>query len=186
MLCADAPVWVTMRRMPMSTKLLTGLIPGNSSHLAIYLNDHLAGATAGGELARRAAKSNAGTPLGDFLAGLATEVREDRESLIAVMRALGIGVDRAKVAAGWTAEKLGRLKLNGQLVGYSPLSRLVELEGLVLGVRGKLALWEALKAAGLGFPPGREVELDGLAQRADKQLSALEEQRREVAAVVLG
>ena len=35
--------------------------------LDIYLNDHFAGATVGLELARRAARENAGTSLGDFL-----------------------------------------------------------------------------------------------------------------------
>ena len=45
-----------MPRIP--TKIPTGWIPGQSSHLAVYLNDHLAGATAGVELARRAARSN--------------------------------------------------------------------------------------------------------------------------------
>ena len=53
----------------------------------------------------------------------------------------------------------GRLKPNGQLTGYSPLSRLVELEGLSLGITGKLGLWRAL----LGLVPG-EPRLDGAAQ----------------------
>jgi hypothetical protein len=40
-----------------------------------------------------------------------------------------------KIGAGWLAEKLGRLKLNGRLLEYSPLSHLIEradeqLEGL--------------------------------------------------------
>src|SRR6478672_10510242 len=130
-----------------SARIPTGWIPGRSSHLAIYLNDHLAGATGGAELAQRAAGANRGSELGEFLAGLAAEVKEDRESLLALMSALGIGVDHAKVVAGWTAEKLGRLKLNGQIAGYSPLSRLVELEAMMIGVRGKLALWSALSAA---------------------------------------
>ena len=37
----------------------------------------------------------------------------------------------------WSAEKFGRLKLNGQLSGYSPLSRLEELEILALVAEGK-------------------------------------------------
>ena len=61
------------------------------------------------------------------------------------MHSLGVGTDRLKVLGGWGAEKLGRLKLNGRLLGYSPLSRVVELEALVLGVRGKLSLWLALQ-----------------------------------------
>ena len=35
--------------------------------LSIYLNDHLAGATIGVELARRIRARNRGTPLGDYL-----------------------------------------------------------------------------------------------------------------------
>jgi hypothetical protein len=39
----------------------------NRRLLAIYLNDHLAGATIGVELALRAARENTGSELGDFL-----------------------------------------------------------------------------------------------------------------------
>ncbi len=40
--------------------------------LATYLNDHLAGATAGRALARRAASNNRDSPLGQFLARACT------------------------------------------------------------------------------------------------------------------
>jgi N-acetylglucosamine kinase-like BadF-type ATPase len=56
--------------------------------LDIYLSDHLAGATVGVELARRAAKSNRGTPTGEFLESLHREISEDRRTLVAVARAL--------------------------------------------------------------------------------------------------
>src|SRR5688500_15495120 len=112
----------------------------NRKLLAIYLNDHLAGATAGTELARRVAGANRGTSLGETMQELATEIAEDRESLQRAMAELDVGVDHLKMVAGWTAEKFGRLKLNGQLTGYSPLSRVVELEGLHIGITGKLEL----------------------------------------------
>ena len=38
-----------------------------AGYLAIYLNDHLAGSTAGVELARRTAHENDGSELGAFL-----------------------------------------------------------------------------------------------------------------------
>jgi hypothetical protein len=145
--------------------------------LATYLNDHLAGATAGRELARRAAASNRGSELGDFLEGLALEIDRDRDSLIALMRALDIGIDRAKVLGGWAAEKIGRLKPNGKLLGYSPLSRLLELEGLTLGVRGKLALWLALNEIEAREPGLTSIDLADLAVRAERQLAALEPYR---------
>jgi hypothetical protein len=76
-------------------------------------------------MARRSAANNRGSDLGGFLADLAREIEEDRDSLLALMDGLGVGTDRIKVLGGWAAEKLGRLKSNGRLFSYSPLSRLV-------------------------------------------------------------
>jgi hypothetical protein len=148
--------------------------------LATYLNDHLAGATAGRELARRAAANNHGSPLGQFLSVLAQEVDEDRDALLALMAELQISTDRVKVLGGWAAEKLARLKPNGRLLSYSPLSRLLEIEGLLLGVRGKLALWQALEVIQPHEPGLATTDLAALAQRAERQLSELEQRRREV------
>ncbi|HUA75821.1 MAG TPA: hypothetical protein VL988_13790 [Solirubrobacteraceae bacterium] len=154
--------------------------------LATYLNDHLAGATAGRELARRAAASNQGSLLGDFLEGLAVEIDEDRDALLALMAALDVGVDRFKVLGGWTVEKLGRLKLNGRLFGYSPLSRLLELEALALGVAGKLGLWQALEELALPERAIAGVDLPDLQERAERQLEQLERNRLDAAPEALG
>jgi hypothetical protein len=145
--------------------------------LAIYLNDHLAGATVGRELARRTAAANRNTPYAPFLERLAVEVAEDRRSLLQVMRSLDVRIDRLKVAAGWSAEKLGRLKFNGQLKGYSPLSRVVELEGMTLGVIGKLAVWRSLEHLETAQVVRQSVDLPGLIARAEQQLRELEEHR---------
>jgi hypothetical protein len=148
-------------------------------YLAIYLQDHLGGATGGLELARRAAGSNEGTPLGDFLERLAAEIEEDRETLKEIMDALDVGEDRVKNAFGWGAEKLGRLKPNGQITGYSPLSRLVELEGLHAGISGKLSGFQSLRAIFGEEVGGRN--LDGLISRAQRQIEELSEFRLEAA-----
>lgn len=147
--------------------------------LEIYLNDHLAAATAGRDLARRAAASNRDSEYGPFLQRLADEITEDRESLVSIMRALNVKVDPIKVLVGWGAEKVGRLKLNGRLLGYSPLSRLVELEALSLGVHGKLALWRSLQQLEptLLLPPGYGL-LPELVDRARRQLEELEVHRQ--------
>ena len=145
--------------------------------LEIYLNDHLAGATAARELARRAAGSNRGTVYAPVLESLAAEIDEDRETLLEIMKALNAGIDRLKVTAAWGAEKLGRLKLNGRLLGYSPLSRVVEIEGLALGVNGKLALWISLRALAASEPRLDEFDLDALIARAERQRDALESHR---------
>ncbi len=145
--------------------------------LAIYLNDHLAGATLGRELSRRTAGQNRDTGYGPVLAELAQEIEEDRKSLLEIMRALDVGIDRLKVLAAWSGEKLSRAKLNGQLVGYSPLSRLSELELLQLGVRGKLALWRSLQRMQPREARLDAAELSRLVARAEDQLDRLEEQR---------
>ena len=63
-------------------------------------------------------------------------------------------------------------------MAYSPLSRLVELEGLALGVRGKLALWVSLKELSREDPRMTSVDLQESTERAERQLDALEEHRR--------
>ena len=96
------------------------------------------------------------------------------------MSHLGVKPSTVKDAAGWTAEKLGRLKPNNSLVGYSPLSRVVELEGLVIGVTGKLALWESLRTAIGGTLDG--IDFDQLGTRAADQRGRLETLRKRAAA----
>ena len=151
--------------------------PPSDVLLAVYLNDHLAGATVGRDLSRRSAASNRGTPYEPFLTRLAEEIVEDRRSLLAMMDALGVRIDRLKAAAAWSGEKLGRLKLNGQLRGYSPLSRVVELEGLALGVYGKRGLWITLGELAREHPVLVADELLVLRQRAESQLEGLDTHR---------
>jgi len=80
----------------------------------MYLADHAAAATAGLELALRTARSNASTPFGDALRGLADEIEDDRRTLRRVVSELGFKESRTKEALAWAAERVGRLKLNGQ------------------------------------------------------------------------
>ncbi|HEX5375337.1 MAG TPA: hypothetical protein VFW48_04185 [Solirubrobacterales bacterium] len=143
-------------------------------YLSIYLNDHLAGATAGVELARRAVGSNRDRPeLSEPLEGVCAEIEADRETLERVMDRLEVRRSAVKPAAGWLAEKLGRLKLNGRLHGYSPLSRVVELEGLCIGISGKIELWRALEQA-LGAE-WSGFDFRRLCERAARQRAAVEE-----------
>ncbi|WP_063771112.1 hypothetical protein [Streptacidiphilus neutrinimicus] len=148
--------------------------PGFSPLLKIYLNDHLAGATAGVELLRRAARTHAGDTMGPTLAKLGAEVEQDRATLVNLMRAAGVAPQRGKAAAGWLAEKAGRLKFNGRLLSRSPLSDVWELELMRLGVEGKTSCWRTLRA--LAETDGRldGAQLDGLIKRATRQAQTLE------------
>ena len=153
----------------------------NRQLLSIYLNDHLAGAVVGGELAGRLHSSNKDDELGSLIAELIGEIEEDRRSLEGLMERLEFRKDPIKRGAAWLAEKTGRLKLNGRLVGYSPLSRLEELEALALGVRAKAALWRALAAVSEGDPEIAATEPEAMAERADAQFVKIEAARIEAA-----
>jgi hypothetical protein len=152
--------------------------------LRTYLQDHHAGATAGVQLARRTAGSNSDTEFGAELEAIADEIAADREALERIMEELDLKPSAIKDAAGWTAEKLGRLKPNDSLLTYSPLSRVVEIEGLLIGVTGKRALWDSLRTS-VGETIG-EVGLAELAARADGQRDRLEALRRRAAAEAFG
>jgi hypothetical protein len=155
--------------------------PTTDRLLEVYLNDHLAGSVAGRELLDRCLDNNAEGPLGDFLRRLQGELEEDQMALRGVLKSFGGTEDRVKEATGWLAEKLGRLKLNGQLAGYSPLSRLEELEGLVLGIRGKMALWGTLEEMAATRGPLHGLDLALLQERARRQHEEAEVHRREAA-----
>jgi hypothetical protein len=147
-------------------------------YLAIYLNDHFAGSTAGLELAKRAARNNRGNPeFGPPLERIAGEIEEDRDALKRIMAALVVGEDHIKATLGWMLEKAGRLKPNGELLRFTPLSRHVEIEGLISGVSGKLSLWRVLIAVEAGHPQLDAAELNELAERAEDQLARLHELR---------
>lgn len=80
-------------------------------------------------------------------------------------------------------ERLGRLKLNGRLRGYSPLSRLVELELLQVGVAGKRRLWRALEHTQNERLSG--MDLGALAERATGQMRRLEALQLKAASLAL-
>lgn len=152
--------------------------------LAIYLNDHLAGATLGVELARRLRASNQDDPeFGPALAEVCTEIEADRETLKAVMDQLRVSQSKLKPLAARLGERLGRLKLNGRLWGYSPLSRLDELELLQVGVVGKRRLWRALEHTHANDLSG--FDLGALDERATEQLMRLEALQLKAAALAL-
>jgi hypothetical protein len=141
-------------------------------YLATYLNDHLAGSTLALELLGRMIGEYQGTELAAFLSGLREEIEADRRTLEQIMASLDVSPDRPKLAVAWLGEKLGRLKPNGQLRGRSPLTPLVELESLVLGINGKLLMWLAFREVGIAAD-----RVDELIARAERQRDEVERHR---------
>jgi hypothetical protein len=142
--------------------------------LRIYLNDHLTAAAAGAALARRALRSNRGTELGSVLEAVAADLADDVTTIERVMRERGLRPSALKRSLGTIGERVGRLKLNGRLISYSPLSRLHELEGLGLLLAHNASMWRSLETVGV-------ERAAGLAQRAERHVAALQEHRRHAA-----
>jgi hypothetical protein len=142
--------------------------------LRIYMNDQLALGIAWREVAKRAQGENEGTPLGEALRRVATGISEDVETFEAMMERLGFARDRVKTVAATAAERLGRLKPNGQLRGYSPLSRFAELDFLAMGIEGKKILWANLRDLGDLRSRLPDVDFEELIRRAQAQREELE------------
>ena len=147
--------------------------------LGIFMNDQLALGIGFRELARRAHRKNAGTPLGEALAAVAEGIAEDIATFERMMSDLGIARSPVKGPLAVAAERVARVKLNGRVTSYSPLSRFLELDVLTIGLAGKPQLWMTLRdLAGLGerLP---DVDFDELIRRARAQHDSLEPFRLE-------
>ena len=152
--------------------------------LRIYLRDHHAAEVAGCELAKRTARANSGTPFGTLLASIEAEFAADLRSIERIMGDLGIAPAKGKDAAAWTAEKVGRLKLIGSVTKYSPLSRVIEFEGLTLVLNGRDALLSTLSQ--LEDDRLDATELDRLSTRVADQRRRIDEARREAISIAFG
>jgi hypothetical protein len=155
---------------------------GARRRLRTYLRDHHAGAVAGNAMAERCLGNNRGTGYESALAALQTDIEEDCMALEQIMAMLEVSTAPAKDLSARVAEFIGRFKINGQVLRYSPSSRVVELEALILGITGKQQLWQSLSVVAV---VDEEVgvcvdvaELDALLQRASHQLARATELHR--------
>ena len=145
--------------------------------LDVYLNDHLAGATMGQDLADRLASRTEGTPFGPEMATIASEIAEDKETLEKLMEAVGTSRNPVKQGLAWISEKASRLPLSGAGSGDSDLGTFLSLETLSLGVEGKISLWRVLDEVASRYPALTETDFASLITRGQRQRAALERER---------
>jgi hypothetical protein len=162
------------------------VLPFGGDRLSTYLNDHLAGATAGVDLARRIARDNEGNAYGAEVAEIAGEIAADRDALLEVLERLGVGRDQLRLLAAWGVEKARRVLPLPWLLDRHALGRLEEIESLILGVTGKLSLWISLSETRGSDPRLADVDFGELAGRARSQLERLGELRTQAAAETFG
>jgi hypothetical protein len=162
--------------------------PASDGGLAVYLNDHLAGSTAGLRLAKRCLGRERGTALGRQLDGLVEEIERDREVLQEVMARVGATANPVKQAAASGAVLLtlirNRLPVLGS--GSGDVSRLEEIELLTLGIEGKRLLWRALGALAKTDRRLKGFGFATLERRAQAQRDRLEPLRLELASAAFG
>lgn len=157
----------------------------NDRHLNVYLNDHLSGALAGIKLAEDCRAHNPDGPLHEALSDLLLQIREDRDVLQDIQSRVHGTENPLKKLMTWLLSRMIRLKLQNLFFAYTDLTRLEELEGLMLGIRGKLALWSSLEAAAGSDDRFADIDFSRLQQRARRQLDLLEPHHVQAAADAL-
>lgn len=153
--------------------------------LHTYLNDHLAAATAGEQLFRRAAANQRSRSYSAELDALAAAVAEDRSRLRTLMSRLDATENRPKQLLAGATEFAGRFKPNRFVLRRSPLSDLMEVEAMRVGVAAKRSGWRALLASEASEDPMVRDELTELERRANEQSDSLDELHQRVARDVL-
>ena len=143
----------------------------------VYLNDHLAGATFGADLARRLKTQTEGTDSHSAMSGLAADIEADLDTLTDLMKHMGITRNPGKQVVAWVTEKASRLKLAGLTSKDTMLGTFLGIETLSLGVEGKAALWTTLRELRDHHPELRSTDLDDLLKRAQRQRQVLETER---------
>ncbi len=143
----------------------------------VYLNDHLAGAMLGSDLAKSIRDRHEGTALGEVMRSIATEIEQDRQTLDDLMERMEVSRNPVKQVSGWLAEKATRVKFGGLLSGAPEQGAFMALESLALGVEGKACLWRMLKELAGQYSPLAATNLDELITRAESQRTTLERER---------
>jgi hypothetical protein len=157
----------------------------SQSHVATYLNDHLAGSVVALELLEHLAKAHAATPVGQFVVKLKADIEEDRDELQALIDKVGAKAGLARRAAAWVSEKATEWKLRLDDAAGGELRLLEAVELVAVGIEGKRALWYSLAAASSANPGLRGPDYASLEARADEQRRRVEKVRLEAAAVAL-
>lgn len=145
------------RRMALLTEVSLGQPDGTDPTeildgrlLALYLRDHHALLVALGELAGRMRSGGRPDDLQAFAGDLGRAATDDRAAVEDLLGRLDSAPSRVRHAAAWSAEKAGRLKLNGRVLRPSPLAAVTELEGCRFLLESDRALWSGLAHLAVG------------------------------------
>lgn len=134
-----------------------------------YLKDHFAGAAGGGSLCRRIADTAASDEEALDVHGIADEIGEEKKILMGIMDRLQVSPSLFKAAGAWVGEKAVRTKLRASWEA----GRVLQYEAMIMGVTGKLQLWNSLLEIEPQVAELDRPELEKLARQAEDQRSRL-------------
>jgi hypothetical protein len=149
-----------------------------SEHLATYLNDHLAGATAAVAMLNTLKTHSEVASIADLLL---RDVEADKHELEGLMESLGIDRSHARQTVARISGKLVEMKASMDDSARGTLARFELLEALSLGIEGKRALWQALQASASAIAPLQGINYDRLIARAEDQRRTAETLRLQLA-----
>ncbi|MDQ3723799.1 MAG: hypothetical protein M3376_12240 [Actinomycetota bacterium] len=153
------------------------------SGLDTYLNDHMAGATAGTNLAKMASEEHQTDEHGPFFSEIYAEIKADKETLQKLMDALTVDDSATKTALAEVGSKLMGPKFTAG--EDDRLNAFVTLETLSIGVEGKVCMWKALKTVESDYAAFEQFDIDDLLARAVSQREKIEVQRQKMAPLAL-
>ena len=152
-----------------------------NDRLATYLCDHLAGSVGAIELLDRIIEVYEGQVVAQFCQEVRARIAADQETLRAVMKAIEVEESGLRKASAWIAEKLSRPKLSWPGDEADDIGLVQALEGLVLGIKGKEALWHVLGQVQASWPQWEHFDFESLEKSAIEQGAHVDEKRVQAA-----
>ena len=143
------------------------------SEVQTYISDHLAGAAGAIALMEHVEKAFA-ADVAAVVREVRIEVEEDRQTLVRIAAEIGVHESAPRKLSGWLGEKLTELKLALDDGRSGPLNLLESLEGIGMGIDGKLALWNGLRLAASSDARLATADYERLAERARDQRERIE------------
>lgn len=145
-----------------------------NSHLATYVHDHLAGATAAITHMQRLEQAHSNEAVSNFVHLLRKEIEAEYKLLEMVAARFPIATGMPRKVVAWVGEKSFELKLSLDGAGEKNFRLFEGLEALSVGIAGKRLLWRVLSReaeqnqnlAGVGLNYPRLIER-AVAQRKE-------------------
>jgi hypothetical protein len=154
-----------------------------TDRLATYLADHLAGSISAAELVGRLVRSDLDPSLAGALEQVAASIDRHQGIVRQLLAQRGRQEDRGKNLAAWVVEKLARPVM--PVDGEDEFGLLRALEALIMGMRGRVAMWQSLDAIQPSHPELVGLEAKELCYEAEEQLRMMDRHRLEVARIAL-